>query len=122
MQHPITCNECHHHTRMVEQVKSLMPDDERLFDLAEFFKMFADSTRIRILAALMGGEICVCDISEALGMNQSAVSHQLRLLRAHRLVKTRRDGKSVFYSLDDEHVATMLSQGIEHLCEDGNER
>ena len=118
MTQPQACHECHHHTQRVELVKSLMPDDERLFDLAEFFKMFADSTRIRILAALMNGEICVCDISEALGMNQSAVSHQLRLLRASRLVKTRRDGKSVYYSLDDEHVSAMLSQGIEHLSEE----
>jgi len=117
MQHSPTCNNCHHHSKMVAQVKRLMPDDERLFDLAEFFKMFADSTRIRILAALMNGEMCVCDISETLEMNQSAVSHQLRLLRVHRLVKTRRDGKSVYYSLDDEHVMTMLSQGIDHLNE-----
>lgn len=117
MTHPLTCSECHHHDNLIERAKDIMPDDEKLFDLAELFKVFSDSTRIRILVALMSGEMCVCDISDALGMNQSAVSHQLRLLRTQRLVKFRREGKSVFYALDDDHVITILSQGLTHLSE-----
>ena len=119
MEHPVTCLECHHHQDLVERAARLMPDDEKLFRLAEVYKVFGDSTRIRIMCALMGGEMCVCDISGLLGMTQSAISHQLRLLRSHRLVKSRREGKSVFYSLDDEHISAILSQGLRHIQEKG---
>lgn len=117
MTHPVTCQECHVHQNLVERAAGLMPDDSRLFDLAEIFKVFGDSTRIRIMCALMPGEMCVCDISDLLGMTQSAISHQLRLLKNHRLVKFRREGKSVFYSLDDQHIASILFQGLEHINE-----
>ena len=117
MEHPLTCQECHLHENLIERSKKLMPNDEKLFDLAEFFKVFGDSTRIRIIAALLSGELCVCDISQTLGITQSAISHQLRLLKTHRLVKYRREGKSIFYSLDDDHVATILLQGLHHIEE-----
>lgn len=117
MTHPITCQECHVHHDLLKKSAGLMPDDEKLFDLAEIFKVFGDSTRIRIMYALQAGEMCVCDISELLGMNQSAISHQLRLLKTHRLVRSRRDGKSVFYALDDEHVGSILLQGLSHISE-----
>lgn len=106
------------HKNLLETALTRMPDDERLFELAEIFKVFGDSTRVRIMCALMPGEMCVCDISELLGMTQSAISHQLRLLKTHRLVKSRRDGKSIFYSLDDEHVSSILFQGLRHLEEE----
>ena len=94
-----------------------MPDEELLYDLADLFKVFADTTRIKILYALMGTELCVADLSEAVSASQSAVSHQLRTLKQSRLVKFRRDGKNVIYSLADDHVYTMLNQGMNHLCE-----
>lgn len=94
-----------------------MPDEEILYDLADLFKMFSDTTRIKILYSLMGGQLCVADIAEAIGATQSAVSHQLRLLKASRLVKFQRDGKNVMYSLADDHVYTMLAQGMTHICE-----
>lgn len=117
MTHPITCLECHVHQDLLAKAAHLMPDDEKLFDLAELFKVFGDSTRIRIMCALLQGEMCVCDISELLSMTQSAVSHQLRLLKTHRLLKSRREGKSVFYSLDDDHIASILFQGLRHIEE-----
>lgn len=117
MTHPITCQECHVHENLLERAQKLMPDDRNLFDLAEIFKVFGDSTRIRIMYALQGAEMCVCDISELLGMTQSAISHQLRLLKSYRLVKYRREGKSIFYSLDDEHVSSILAQGLQHVLE-----
>lgn len=92
-----------------------MPDVDTLYDLAEFFKIFGDSTRIRILYAIFERELCVCDIAAVLNMTQTAVSHQLRILKANKLVKARRDGKTVFYSLDDKHVHDILDMGIEHL-------
>ena len=88
-----------------------------LYDLAELFKVFGDSTRIKILYALFEAELCVCDISKLLGLTQSAVSHQLRVLKNSRLVKFRKDGKTVFYSLDDDHVRRMIAQGMEHINE-----
>ena len=105
------------HEDAVEQVLSEMPDDETLYDLAELFKVFGDSTRIKILYALFEAELCVCDISKLLGLTQSAVSHQLRVLKNSRLVKFRKDGKTVFYSLDDDHVRRMIAQGMEHINE-----
>ena len=94
-----------------------MPDEELLYDLADLFKVFADTTRIKILYALMGRELAVGDIAELVGATQSAVSHQLRTLKQAHLVKFRRDGKSVMYSLSDDHVYTVLAQGMSHICE-----
>ena len=105
------------HEDAVKQVLGEMPSDETLYDLAELFKVFGDSTRIKILYALFEAELCVCDISKLLGLTQSAVSHQLRVLKNSRLVKFRRDGKTVFYSLDDDHVRRMIAQGMEHINE-----
>lgn len=94
-----------------------LPNEEMLYDLADLFKVFADTTRIKILFALMDAELCVADIADMVGATQSAVSHQLRSLKQARLVKFRRDGKNVFYSLSDDHVYTMLDQGMTHICE-----
>lgn len=105
------------HENTVEQVLREMPDDETLYDLAELFKVFGDSTRIKILYALFEAELCVCDIAQLLGLTQSAVSHQLRVLKASRLVRPRREGKTVFYSLDDDHVRRIIAQGMEHISE-----
>ena len=105
------------HEDTVRQVLGGMPDDETLYDLAELFKVFGDSTRIKILYALFEAELCVCDISKLLGLTQSAVSHQLRVLKGSRLVKFRREGKTVFYSLADDHVRKIIAQGMEHVNE-----
>ena len=105
------------HEDTVAHVLSDMPDDETLYDLAELFKIFGDSTRVKILYALFEAELCVCDIAQLLGLTQSAVSHQLRVLKGARLVKPRRDGKTVFYSLADEHVRKIIAQGMEHILE-----
>lgn len=105
------------HENTVEKVLAEMPDDETLYDLAELFKVFGDSTRVKILYALFESELCVCDIAQLLGLTQSAVSHQLRVLKASRLVKPRRDGKTVFYSLADEHVRKIIAQGMDHILE-----
>jgi DNA-binding transcriptional ArsR family regulator len=94
-----------------------MPDEEILYDLADLFKVFSDTTRIKILYSLMPGELRVADIADTIGATQSAVSHQLRILKAARLVKFQRDGKNVLYSLADDHVYTMLAQGMSHICE-----
>ncbi len=94
-----------------------MPEDELLYDLADLFKVFADTTRIKILYALMGTDRCVADIAEIVGATQSAVSHQLRVLKQARLVRFQRDGKNIIYALSDDHVYTMLAQGMTHLCE-----
>jgi len=94
-----------------------MPDIDSLYDLSEVFRVFGDSTRIRILYVLFEAEMCVCDIAEVLGMTQSAISHQLRLLKQAKLVKNRRDGKTIFYSLADDHVRTIIDQGMEHIEE-----
>lgn len=110
------CPEAHRHT--LELAQQEMPAEEMLFDLAEVFKTFGDSTRIRILWALSEGEMCVCDLSQLLGMGQSAISHQLRVLRQARLVKFRREGKSSVYSLDDDHVQHILQMGLSHVQED----
>ena len=105
------------HEDTVDQVLREMPDDELLYDLSELFKVFGDSTRIKILYALFEAELCVCDIAQLLGLTQSAVSHQLRVLKGSRLVKPRRDGKTVFYSLADDHVRKIIAQGMEHVTE-----
>lgn len=105
------------HEDVVQDVLKKMPEEETLFQLADFFKVFGDSTRIRILYALRETELCVCDIASLLGLTQTAVSHQLRVLKASKLVKTRRSGKTVFYSLDDDHIHRILDMGICHLEE-----
>ena len=111
------CGCVHVHEDAVNEVLGGMPDDETLYDLAELFKAFGDSTRIKILYALFEAELCVCDIAQLLGLTQSAVSHQLRVLKNSRLVKFRRDGKTVFYSLDDDHVRKVIAQGMDHITE-----
>ena len=111
------CEETQVHGDAVEQVRTLLPRDEVLYDLAELFKIFGDSTRIKILYALLESELCVCDIAKLMEVSQSAVSHQLRVLKASKLVKFRREGKTVYYSLADEHVIGILSQGMEHILE-----
>lgn len=113
----VKCGYMHAHPEVVEEVQNQMPEEELLYDLAELFKVFGDSTRIKILFALYEKELCVCDIAQLLGMTQSAISHQLRVLKQSHLVKYRRDGKTVFYSLADNHVHTMLAQGMEHVEE-----
>ena len=100
-----------------EKLFEELPDEEILYDLADLFKVFADTTRIKILYALMGRDLCVADIAELVGATQSAVSHQLRTLKSARLVKFQRDGKNVIYSLADDHVYTVLAQGMNHICE-----
>lgn len=99
------------------QLREELPDDEALYDLAELFRVFGDSTRIKILYALFESELCVGDIAQVLGMSQSSVSHQLRLLKASKLVKFRREGKAIFYALDDDHVRSMIALGMEHVEE-----
>ena len=101
----------------MKAVNEEMPDEDQLYDLAEIFKVFGDSTRIKILYVLFEAEMCVCDIAQLLNMNQSAISHQLRILKQNRLVKSRREGKAVFYSLADSHVRTIINQGMEHIQE-----
>lgn len=105
------------HRQTVDRVLSEMPDDEALYDLAELFKVFGDSTRIKILYALFEAELCVCDIAQLLNLTQSAISHQLRVLKAFRLVRPRKEGKTVFYSLADDHVRKIIAQGMEHVEE-----
>lgn len=106
------CEVEHHHDNVVKRVSSIMPDEEMLYDLADFYKVFADSTRIKILYALLQSELCVCDLAEVLGASQSAVSHQLRMLKQMKLVKFRREGKAIVYSLSDDHIQNILSQGL----------
>ena len=111
------CEYFHIHKEMGENVKSKMPCDEQLYDLADLFKVFGDTTRIKILYALFESEMCVCDIATLLNMEQSAISHQLKVLKQSKLVRSRRQGKSVIYSLDDDHVRTMIDMGFEHITE-----
>ena len=106
------------HPNLLALVAEKMPAEEKLYDLAELFKVFGDSTRIRILFVLFEAEVCVCDLAEALQMTQSAISHQLKILKQSKLVKCRREGKSMFYSLADEHVRAIIGQGMEHVEED----
>ena len=113
------CSDTKTHTENVERVKSKMLSERDFLFLAELFKAFGDYTRARILYALSVHELCVCALAEVLDMSQSAISHQLRLLRAARLVRYRKEGKNVFYALDDEHVQNLIAQGIDHIREDG---
>lgn len=111
------CDSTELHEDLIQKVTEHMPEEEELYDLAELFKVFGDSTRIRILYVLFEAEVCVCDIAEALHMTQPAISHQLRILKQAKLIKNRREGKSVYYSLADGHVRTIIAQGREHIEE-----
>lgn len=117
--HEIECCETEEvHESLLKIVNEKMPAEEELYNLAELFKVFGDSTRIRILFVLFEAEVCVCDLAKALNMTQSAISHQLRILKQSKLVKNRREGKSIFYSLADDHVRTIIAQGLNHIEED----
>ena len=111
------CEEHHVHIHVTNKAKRKMPDEDELYDLAELFKVFGDSTRIKILYALYEHEMCVCDLAEVLNMTISAISHQLRILKQNKLVRNRRDGKSVYCSLDDEYVHKIIAMGKEHIEE-----
>lgn len=108
------CSRDHTHPDL-QKLHGMMPDDDRLYDLADLFRVFGDSTRVRILYALFESELCVCDLAQLLGLTQSAVSHQLRILKDAKLVRFRREGKSIIYALDDDHVRLIISMGMEHL-------
>ena len=109
------CEELHGY--IIDEVRRVMPEDEMLYDLAELFKVFGDTTRIKILYALFSEEMCVCDIADLLGMTHSAISHQLRVLKQARLVKFRKEGKVVYYSLDDSHISQIFDCGLSHIQE-----
>lgn len=111
------CGFLQNHSEIYETIKKQTPPEEVLYDLAELFKVFGDSTRIKILFLLFESELCVCAIAELLGATQSAVSHQLKVLKVNKLVKSRRDGKTVYYSLADNHVHNIIAQGLEHVEE-----
>ena len=105
------------HEELLKILEDTMPEETKLYDLAELFKVFGDSTRIRILFVLFEAEVCVCDLAQALHMTQSAISHQLKILKQSKLVKSRREGKSIFYSLADDHVRGIINLGMEHVEE-----
>ncbi|MBQ7275490.1 MAG: helix-turn-helix transcriptional regulator [Clostridiales bacterium] len=107
----------HDHSELLKKIKKDMPADEQLQDLGDLFKIFGDTTRIKIMYALYEGEMCVCAISELLCMTQSAISHQLKTLKDANLVSARRDGKEIYYSLSDEHVKSIIAEGFEHITE-----
>nr|WP_317283482.1 metalloregulator ArsR/SmtB family transcription factor [uncultured Sellimonas sp.] len=114
----IECCDCMElHGDCIKKVEEAMPDEETLNDLAALFKVFGDPTRVKILYVLFRSELCVCDLAEVLQMTQSAISHQLRVLKQMKLVKNRREGKTVFYSLADDHIQTIMNQGMEHILE-----
>ena len=111
----LVCESTVIHQEVIDQIK--LPEEEILYDLGDFFKILGDSTRIKILSALFQSEMCVCDIAALLGMTQSAISYQLRVLKQGRLVKHRKDGKVVYYSLDDDHIKHIVDQGLTHISE-----
>ena len=111
------CESTEVHEELLRIVNETLPDETELYDLAELFKIFGDSTRIKILYALFEAELCVCDIAQLLKVSQTAVSHQLRVLKTNKLVKSRKDGKNVFYSLADDHVYSIINQGMDHINE-----
>lgn len=115
--HEECCDEVKVHDELVQAVELDMPDEESLYDLAELFKVFGDTTRIKILYTLFKSEMCVCDIAEILNMTQSAISHQLKVLKQAKLIRNRREGKQVIYSLDDGHISNIISLGLEHIME-----
>ena len=112
----------HNHEEILKKVRQELPTDELLYDLADLFKIFGDTTRMRILYALLESEMCVCAITECLGMTQPAISHQLKILKNAKLVGNRREGKTIYYFLSDDHVSTILAQGFEHLMEERNRK
>lgn len=115
---PVECCESSEiHEELLRTVREKLPPEEQLYDLAELFKVFGDSTRMRILFVLFEAEVCVCDLAEALNMTVSAISHQLRILKQSKLVKSEKVGRSVFYALADEHVRSIVEQGMEHILE-----
>ena len=105
------------HDEIVQKVQKIMPDEEHIRELAEFYKVFGDATRVKLLYALLESEMCVCDLAALLKMTHSAISHQLRVLKQMKLVKNRREGKTVYYSLADGHIQNIISQGMEHVME-----
>lgn len=111
------CDYIHAHEDTVKKVRETLPGEDTLYDLTELFRIFGDSTRMRILYVLSEAEMCVCDLAMLLGMTQSAISHQLKALKNARLVSSRREGKTVFYALADSHVRTIIDQGLEHVSE-----
>ena len=111
------CDAVEVHENLLKIVNETMPEETELYDLAELFKVFGDFTRIRILFVLFEAEVCVCDLAQVLQMTQSAISHQLKILKQNKLVKSRREGKSIFYSLADDHVRTIIAQGCDHIEE-----
>ena len=111
------CDAVEVHENLLKIVNETMPEETELYDLAELFKVFGDSTRIRILFVLFEAEVCVCDLAQVLQMTQSAISHQLKILKQNKLVKSRREGQSIFYSLADDHVRTIIAQGCDHIEE-----
>ena len=117
MAEKMCCDSVEVHEDLLKIVNDTMPEETELYDLAELFKVFGDSTRIRILFVLFESEVCVCDLAQVLNMTQSAISHQLRILKQNKLVKNRREGKSIFYSLADDHVRAIIAQGREHIEE-----
>lgn len=117
MEEKFICEENCPHYNTISDVKLKAPDENEILDLADMFKIFSDSTRLRIILAIINTELCVCDLCELLNLNQSTVSHQLQLLRTSKLVKYRREGKQVFYSLEDNHVEQIISQALEHIQE-----
>lgn len=116
-EHVESCEQQHHHEAFVREIEAQIPCEEDLYDLADLFKVFGDTTRIKILSVLRLKEMCVCDIADSLSMTQSAISHQLRVLKQMELVKNRREGKTIFYSLADDHIAGILDMGLEHIQE-----
>lgn len=111
----------HNHEKMLDMVRHELPTDELLCDLSDLFRLFGDTTRVKILFSLFESEMCVCAIAELLGMTQSAISHQLKILKDSNLVANRRDGKTIYYFLSDDHVRTIIAKGFEHLIEERNE-
>lgn len=114
------CGENCPHYKKIDEVKSVEPNTEEILSLSDMFKLFADNTRLRIICSILNTELCVCDLCELLELNQSTVSHQLGLLRNAKLVKYRRDGKQVYYSLQDEHIEKIISLSLEHILEEEN--
>ncbi|MDY4975534.1 MAG: metalloregulator ArsR/SmtB family transcription factor [Clostridia bacterium] len=112
------CDYLHAHQDVVDRIQKRLPSQERLYDLAELYKVFGDSTRVSLLYVLLEEELCVCDLAALLGVSISAVSHQLRILKQARLVKFRKEGKTVFYSLADDHVRDIIGEGMEHIEEE----
>ena len=111
----------HNHEKMLDMVRHELPTDELLCDLSDLFRLFGDTTRVKILFSLFESEMCVCAIAELLGMTQSAISHQLKILKDANLVTNRREGKTIYYFLSDDHVRTIIAKGFEHLIEERNE-